>query len=104
MNLMEVKKSFINKIVESVTNEVINETELHDFGKHPGYQKKPMNLPTTGEDKNQWGEDWNDESVHNEQPFGTKIGDSAPFNILVDAITKDVMTTLSGSAFKKKVK
>ena len=104
MNLMEVKKSFINKIVESVTNEVINETELHDFGKHPGYQKKPMNLPTTGEDKNQWGEDWNDESVYSEEPFGSKIGDSAPYNMLVDVVTKDVMATLSGEAFKKKMK
>ena len=51
-----------------------------------------------------WREDWNDESVYDEQPFGTKIGDSAPFNKIVDAITKDVLTQLSGDAFKKKVK
>lgn len=104
MDLMEAKKKYMASIVEAVTKEVLSEDELHVFGKHPGYQKKPMNLPSTGEDKNQWGEDWNDESVHNEQPFGTKIGNSAPFNILVDAITKDVMATLSGNAFKKKVK
>ena len=94
----------MNRIVESVVNKMINEDELHVFGKHPGYQKKPMNLPATGEDKNKWGEDWNDESVYDEQPFGTKIGDSAPFNKIVDAITKDVLTQLSGDAFKKKVK
>ena len=104
MPLMEAKKNYMNHIVESVVNKMINEDELHVFGKHPGYQKKPMNLPATGEDKNKWGEDWNDESVYDEQPFGTKIGDSAPFNKIVDAITKDVLTQLSGDAFKKKVK
>ena len=90
----------MNKIVESVSNKILKENE---FGKHPGYRKKPMTLPTTGEDKNKWGEDWNDESVHSEEPFGSKKGDSSPFNILVDAITKDVMTTLSEN-IKKKIK
>ena len=104
MSLMEAKKAYMQSIVESVTAKILNEDELHVFGKHPGYQKKPMELPTTGEDRNQWGEDWNDESVYSEEPFGTKIGDSAPFNTLVDTITKDVLTRLSGEAFKKKVK
>lgn len=102
LSLMEAKKAYMNKIVESVTAKILNEDELHVFGKHPGYQKKPMELPTTGEDKNQWGEDWNDESVYSEQPFGTKIGSSAPFDKLVDTITKDVMSQLAGDAFKKK--
>lgn len=92
--MMESKKAFMNKIVESVVKDILKEDELHVFGKHPGYRKKPMELPTTGEDKNQWGEDWNDESVHSEEPFGSKIGDGTPFNQLVDAITKDVMYQL----------
>ena len=104
MSLMERKNSYLNYISEKVAKEILKEEKLNDFGKHPGYRKKPMNLPKTGEDKNQWGEDWNDESVYSEEPFGTKIGDSAPFNILVDAVTKDVMATLSGDAFKKKMK
>lgn len=104
MSLMEAKRAYMNHIVESVVANMINEDELHVFGKHPGYQKKPMELPTTGEDNNQWGEDWNDDSVYSEEPFGTKIGDSAPFNKLVDTITKDVLTKISGDAFKKKVK
>ena len=104
MSLMETKRNYMNKIVEAVSRKILNEDELHVFGKHPGYQKKPMELPTTGEDRNQWGEDWNDESVYSEEPFGTKIGDSAPFDTLVDTITKDVLTRLSGEAFKKKVK
>lgn len=104
MSLMEAKKAYMNHIVESVVAHMINEDELHVFGKHPGYQKKPMELPTTGEDNNQWGEDWNDESVYSEEPFGTKIGSSAPFDKLVDTVTKDVMSQISGEAFKKKVK
>lgn len=92
--MMESKKAFMNRIVESVVKDILKEDELHVFGKHPGYRKKPMELPTTGEDKNQWGEDWNDESVHSEEPFGSKIGDGTPFNQLVDAITKDVMYQL----------
>ena len=88
------KKAKMNSIIENVVKRILAEDELHDFGKHPGYRKKPMELPSTGEDKNQWGRDWNDESVHNETPFGTKIGDSAPFNQLVDAVTKDVMYQL----------
>jgi hypothetical protein len=103
-SLMESKKRYMNSIVESVTKQLMKEDELHVFGKHPGYRKKPMNLPTTGEDKNQWGEDWNDESVYSEEPFGSKIGDSTPYNMLVDVVTKDVMATLSGEAFKKKMK
>ena len=89
----EGKSNFMKNIVESVVKQ-LKEEELHDFGKHPGYRKKPMNLPPTGEDKNTHGEDINDESVHNEQPFGEKIGDSFPFNELVNAVTKDVMYQL----------
>ena len=95
--------ALMESIVNKVVAEIMNEDVLHDFGKHPGYRKKPMELPTTGEDKNQWGEDWNDESVYSEEPFGSKIGSSAPFEMLVDTVTKDVMSQLSGEAFKKKV-
>jgi len=92
--MMEAKQKIMNSIVESVVSKILAEDELHVFGKHPGYRKKPMELPTTGEDKNQWGEDWNDESVHSEEPFGSKIGDGDPFNQLVDAVTKDIMYQL----------
>jgi len=95
--LEESKRAFMNKIVESVVKDIISEDELHVFGKHPGYRKKPMELPTTGEDKNQWGEDWNDESVHNEEPFGSKIGNGDPFNQLVDAITKNVIAQMKNN-------
>jgi hypothetical protein len=92
--MFESKKSFMNSIVESVVKSILKEDELHDFGKHPGYRKQPMTLPTTGEDKNEHGEDWNDDSVHSEEPFGSKIGNGSPFNELVNAVTKDVMYQL----------
>lgn len=71
----------------------MKEDKLNDFGKHPGYRKKPMNLPPTGEDKNKWGKDWNDESVYSEEPFGSKIGSSAPFDI-VQHVTDSIMEQL----------
>jgi hypothetical protein len=99
--LAESKRIAMNNIIESVVNKILNEDELHAFGKHPGYQKKPMELPSTGEDKNQWGEDWNDESVYSEQPFGTKIGSSAPFDKVVNDITKKVMNKLAEVSIKQ---
>ena len=89
--MYESKKKIMNRIVESVVRQMLKEDELHDFGKHPGYRKKPMDLPPTGQDKNEHGEDINDDSVHSEEPFGKQIGDGSPFNQLVDAVTKDVM-------------
>ena len=72
------------------TRKTMKEDKLNDFGKHPGYRKKPMNLPPTGEDKNKWGRDWNDDSVYSEEPFGSKIGSSAPFDI-VQHVTDSIM-------------
>ena len=92
--MYESRSRKLDRIVESVVNRVLKEDELHDFGKHPGYRKKPMTLPPTGQDKNQWGEDWNDESVHSEEPFGKQIGNGDPFNDMVDAVTRDVLYQL----------
>ena len=102
----ESKKKMLDTIVESVVKSFINEDELHVFGDHPGYRKKPMTLPQTGSDKNEHGEDWNDESVHSEEPFGKEIGSSAPFDELVKAVTDDVKYQLTHGAMdtKKKVK
>ena len=92
--MMESKQQKMDRIVESVVKRILKEDELHVFGKHPGYRKKPMELPTTGEDQNQWGRDWNDDSVHSEEPFGSKIGNGDPFTELVNTVTKDVMYQL----------
>lgn len=100
--LDEAKAVKMNRIVESVVRDILKEDELHVFGDHPGYRKKPMTLPQTGEDKNQWGRDWNDDSVHSEEPFGKGKGDSTPFDELVAQITDSVMKQVNEN--KKKVK
>ncbi len=94
--LDENKKTFMNKIVESVSKSIMSEekTELHDFGKHPGYRKKPMSLPPTGSDEYKGNRDWNDDSVHNEKPFGSSIGDGKPYSELVKVITDSVISEL----------
>lgn len=81
-------------------NKRVNEgIVLHDFGKHPAYQKEVMTLPPNKE-INRWGRDWNDDSTKGEEPFGKKIGSSAPFTEkVVDMITDAVMNQF----FKKKV-
>ena len=64
---------------------------LHDFGKHPAYQKQVMTLPPNKE-IDRWGRDWNDDSTKGDEPYGRKIGDSAPYTEkVVDMITDAVM-------------
>lgn len=70
-------------------------TVLHNFGDHPGYRKKPMTTPANVEVAPNGARDWNDESTKGEEPFGKKIGSSAPFTDLVDAITKEVLKALN---------
>ena len=101
-SISEAKAAKMNSIVESVVNDILNEDELHVFGDHPGYRKKPMTLPQTGEDKFQVNRDWNDDSVHSEEPFGKGKGDSTPFDQLVAQITDSVMKQINED--KKKVK
>jgi len=100
--IYEAKSRKMNSIVESVVRDILKEDELHVFGDHPGYRKKPFTLPQTGSDKFQVNRDWNDDSVHNEEPFGKGKGDSTPFDILVAQITDSVMKQVNEG--KKKVK
>ena len=103
--ISESRKKELLPIVESLVKSIKGQrlaeegTKLNDFGKHPGYRKKPMSLPKTGSDNEKSMKDWNDESVYSEQPFGNKIGDSAPFDI-VQKVTDSVMEALKG---KKKI-
>lgn len=70
------------------------ENRLNMFGKHPAYQKHVMTLPKNGEDENAHGRDWNDESVHGEEPFGQKIGSGAPFEVDIDTIKNSIAEAL----------
>ncbi len=105
IGLEEAKKAYMQNLVNEVVKGVLSgqkldeeKTVLHDFGKHPGYRKKPMELPVTGSDNVDGKRDWNDDSVHSEEPFGSHIGDGKPYNNLVQAITNSVL-----EAIKKKV-
>lgn len=90
------KELYMESIVNRVVNKILNEekTVLHDFGKHPGYRKKVMSLPPTGSDNEKGMKDWNDDSVHSEEPFGKSIGDGAPYNQIVKMITDSVIEGL----------
>lgn len=79
-----------------------DKTVLHDFGKHPGYRKKPMTLPSNDEDAKDGYKDWNDDSVKSDKPFGMKIGSSAPFDEKVKMITDAIMDQLKENFSKKK--
>ena len=71
-------------------------TVLHDFGNHPGYRKKPMRHPEATEVAPNGARDWNDDSTKGSEPFGKQIGSSAPYDKLVDEITKRVIKALGG--------
>lgn len=97
----EARLAILNRLARKVAaNILLKEETLHDFGKHPGYRKKPVELPETGEDQNEHGKDWNDDSVHSEEPFGQSKGDSKPYSntlerdALAMKITDKVMESL----------
>jgi hypothetical protein len=75
-------------------DEELYEVTLHDFGKHPAYRKTPMTLPPNKEVAPNNVRDWNDESAEDEEPFGEKIGSSAPFEKAVQKITDSIMESL----------
>ena len=77
------------------------ETKLDVFGKHPAYRKKPMTTPPNKEVAINGAREWDDISVQGEEPFGKQIGDSAPFDEVVDSITESIVNTLFSN--KKKV-
>lgn len=72
----------------------LNEDTLYDFGKHPAYRKQPMTLPPNKEVAPKWAHDWNDESAEGEEPYGKKIGSSAPFEKTVQTLTDSIMESL----------
>jgi hypothetical protein len=75
-----------------------NMNKLDDFGKHPAYQKKVMELPPKDLQEFPGYYDMNDDSVRNDSPYGERIGDGAPFDIdpesIENAIAESVMRVL----------
>ena len=87
-----------NETKKNSKKPLTNEEELHDFGKHPAYQKVPMTTPPNKEVAPNGAKDWNDKSVADEKPFGTKIGSGAPFDEKVlDMLTDAIMQKMGFS-------
>ena len=82
----------------------LDEDKLDVFGKTPGYRKKPMTIPTHKHKEKEGYKDWNDDSVEGDEPFGTKIGSSAPFDKEVKVITDAIMESLQEMKINKKKK
>ena len=79
-----------------------NMNKLDDFGKHPAYQKVVMSLPP--KDLQEFPEyyDMNDESVKNDNPYGEKIGDGAPFDIDPETIDNAIAESINRILKKKR--
>ena len=78
---------------ETTINNVAESYVLSDFGKHPSYRKKPMTTPPNKE-VSRCGRDWNDDSAKGEEPFGKKIGSSAPYDDVINMLTDAIMNKL----------
>lgn len=79
----------------------VNEDKLNVFGKHPAYRKPPMTLPPNKEVAINGAREWDDESAQGEEPFGQQIGDSTPYDEIVDTMTESILASFYGN--KKKV-
>lgn len=69
----------------------LSEEKLNVFGKHPAYRKRPMTTPPNREVAINGAREWDDESAQGEEPFGKQIGDSAPYEKIVDGIAESIM-------------
>ena len=94
------KESFTEKLTRIIKEEITN---LNVWGQHPGYKKQPMSIPDNKEVVvNNGDKDWNHDSVKGSEPFGKKIGSSAPFtDDVIKKITDVVLTTVKTTLKKK---
>ena len=79
----------------------LSEDKLNVFGKHPAWRKQPMTTPPNKEVAINGAREWDDESTQGEQPYGEKIGDSSPYDEVVEQVMESVIRRLFGN--KKKV-
>jgi hypothetical protein len=91
------------EVFESIAYKTLmRENEMDYFGKHPAYQKEPMKVPTSNQTEKEGYYDMNDDSVESEKPFGTEIGDGAPFEIDTKQITNAISESIV-RVLKKKI-
>ena len=87
------KKSFYGK--------KLNEDKMDYFGKHPAYQKEPMELPSNSHQEKEGYYDMNDDSVKNDSAYGQSIGSGAPFEIDPQTIENSIAESIKSIMNKK---
>lgn len=80
----------------------LNEDRLDYFGKHPAYQKEPMEVPSNKHQEKEGYYDMNDDSVKNDSAYGQSIGDGSPFNIDPQTIENSIAESIK-RILKKKI-
>lgn len=99
-NKEEKNMNTLQEAIDRIVKEEV--TKLDAWGKHPRYRKEPMTTPANKEVLAGTAKgDWNDESAKGEQPYGQKIGSSAPFEKEVDALTEKVFEAVKKTLVKK---
>ena len=83
-------KPFSNK--NRVPQNALN--ALDEFGKHPAYRKQPMTVPTHNHQEFDGYYDMSDESARNNTPFGTNIGNGAPFELDTEKVNKSIAESI----------
>ena len=95
--LLKDCRAYLRSVKEKIDRIVKEEvTKLDVWGKHPRYQKEPMTTPANKEVLAGTADrDFNDDSAKGDQPYGRKIGSSAPFDDkVVDLLTDQVMNKI----------
>lgn len=93
-------KTIQETIMKMVKEEV---HKLNDWGKHPKYGKPAFTTPQNTEViVNKGDKDWDDESAKTDQPYGKKIGSSAPFDKVVELMTDSIVQQIKEGKFLKK--
>lgn len=94
------KKPTLAEAIDKIVKEEVS--RLDAWGKHPRYQKPAFQTPENKEVSPNDAKDWNDDSARGSEPYGKKIGSSAPFDKQVAALTEAVMAVLKENYIKKK--
>ena len=95
------KPETLKEAIDRIVAEEI--TKLDAWGKHPRYRKQPMSTPANKEVLAGTAEkDWNDDSAKGEQPYGQKIGNSDPFEKVVDLVLDGIKSRLQEGKKSKK--
>ena len=95
------KPETLKEAIDRIVSEEVQ--KLDAWGKHPRYRKQPMSTPANKEVLAGTAEkDWNDDSAKGEQPYGQKIGNSDPFEKVVDLVLDGIKSRLQEGKKSKK--